>query len=74
VDDEVGNSGSVRFAVLGDGATLAETPTLTGSSPSVALDVDLTGVRQLDLMIGDAGDGNGLDHADWAEARLSCAG
>jgi beta-galactosidase GanA len=73
VDDEVGNSGSVRFSVLGDGATLAETPALTGSSPSAALDVDLTGIRQLDLMIGDAGDGNGLDHADWAEARLSCA-
>jgi beta-galactosidase GanA len=74
VDDEVGGSGSVRFSIVGDGATLVETPTLTGSSPSVPVDVDLTGIRQLDLIIGDAGDGNGTDHADWAEARLTCAG
>ncbi|HEV2779938.1 MAG TPA: beta-galactosidase [Actinophytocola sp.] len=73
VDDEVGNSGSVRFSVLGDGATLTETPTLTGSSPSIPLDVDITAIRQLDLIIADAADGNGLDHADWAEARLTCA-
>jgi hypothetical protein len=74
VDDEVGGAGSVRFSVVADGTTLAETPTLTGSSPSVPLDVGLDGVRQLDLIIDDAGDGNGSDHADWAEARLSCAG
>jgi beta-galactosidase len=40
----------------------------------VPLDVGLAGVRQLDLVIDDAGDGNGSDHADWAEARLTCAG
>jgi beta-galactosidase GanA len=74
VDDEVGAAGSVRFSVLGDGAPLASTSTLTGSSAPVALDVDLTGVGQLDLLVEDAGDGNGNDHADWAEARLVCAG
>jgi beta-galactosidase GanA len=74
VDDEVGAAGSVRFSVVGDGTVLATTPTLTGSSASVALDVDLTGIRQLDLLLDDSGDGNGSDHADWAEARLACAG
>jgi beta-galactosidase GanA len=73
VDDEVGSAGSVRFSVLGDGRTLAATPTLTGTSASVPLDVDLTGVGELDLVIDDAGDGNGTDHGDWAEARLTCA-
>jgi beta-galactosidase len=74
VDDEVGGSGSVRFSVLGDGAVLATSPTLTGNSASAALDVDVTGIGQLDLLVDDGGDGNGLDHADWAEARLSCGG
>jgi hypothetical protein len=76
VDDEVAAAGSVRFAVVADGTALGQTPTLTGNSPSVLLDVGLAGVRQLDLVIDDAGDGdgNGSDHADWAEARLTCAG
>jgi hypothetical protein len=25
------------------------------------------------LLIGDGGDGNGNDHADWAQAQLTCA-
>ncbi|HEU5156740.1 MAG TPA: beta-galactosidase [Streptosporangiaceae bacterium] len=73
VDDEVGSSGSVTFSVVGDGATLATTPTLTGSSTSAEIDVDVSGVQQLDLVIGDGGNGNGTDHGDWADARLSCA-
>jgi len=73
VDDEVGNAGSVRFSVVGDGRTLTVTPVLTGSSPSSTVDVDLTGVGQLDLIVDDGGDGNGTDHSDWADAMLHCA-
>jgi hypothetical protein len=50
------------------------TPVLTGNSPPAALDVDLTGVGQLDLIVDDDGDGNGSDHSDWADAMLRCAG
>jgi beta-galactosidase len=57
VDDETGSAGSVTFSVVADGATLAATPTLTGSSASAVVDVDLAGVQQLDLVIGDGGDG-----------------
>ena len=45
---------------------------LTGSSASVPLDVDITGAQLLDLVTGDGGDGNGLDHGDWADAKLVC--
>jgi hypothetical protein len=31
-------------------------------------------VRWLSLLTTDAGDGNGSDHADWADAVLTCAG
>jgi hypothetical protein len=73
VDDEVGGGGSVTFSVVADGRTLTTTPVLTGSSASVPIDVDVTGAQQLDLLIGDGGDGNGSDHGDWADARLVCA-
>jgi len=73
VDDEAGSSGSVTFSVVSDGAVLTTTPVLTGTSASVSLDVDISGTQLLDLVVGDGGDGNGLDHADWANAQLSCS-
>ena len=73
VDDEVGNSGSVTFAVIVDGTTLTTTAQLTGSGGAATIDVPVTGGQVLDLVVGDGGDGNGLDHADWAVPTLTCA-
>lgn len=73
VDDEVGNSGSVTFAVVVDGTTLTTTAQLTGSGGSASIDVPVTGGQLLDLVVADGGDGNGLDHADWAVPTLTCA-
>jgi beta-galactosidase len=72
VDDEVGTNGSVMFTVVGDGSTLANTGVLTGSDPGQAISADLTGVQWLDLVTGDGGNGNGSDHADWAQAAMTC--
>jgi NPCBM/NEW2 domain len=36
--------------------------------------VDVTGADRLDLLVGDGGDGDGNDHGDRADARLTCAG
>ncbi|MBW8796477.1 MAG: NPCBM/NEW2 domain-containing protein [Streptomyces sp.] len=72
VDDEVAPYGSVVFSLVGDGRTLATTPVLTGESAGAALDVDVTGVQELRLVVGDGGDGNAHDHADWGGARLAC--
>jgi len=72
VDDEVGGAGSITFSVVGDGRTLTTTPVLTGSAASVPIDVDVSGVQQLDLLIGDGGNGNSSDHGDWADAKLVC--
>jgi NPCBM/NEW2 domain-containing protein len=36
------------------------------------IDADVTGAQQLDLVVDDAGDGNGYDHSDWADATLVC--
>jgi hypothetical protein len=34
--------------------------------------VDVTGGENLTLPVTDAGDGVTSDHADWADARLTC--
>jgi len=73
VDDETGGGGSVRFHVLADGREVAATGSVTGSSAAVALTADLTAATWLDLVVDDGGDGNGNDHADWADAALHCA-
>ncbi|WSQ08834.1 NPCBM/NEW2 domain-containing protein [Streptomyces sp. NBC_01231] len=74
IDDEVAPYGSVTFTVTADGRTLTTTPVLTGTSQPLPLDLDVTGAQQLHLVIADGGDGNAHDHADWADARLTCAG
>jgi beta-galactosidase GanA len=73
VDDEVGNGGSVTFSVLADGVARYTSATVTGASAPLAVDVDVTGARSLRLVVGDGGDGVGRDHADWANARLTCS-
>jgi hypothetical protein len=74
MDDEKGNAGTVAFSVVLDGKTLVTTPTITGSSPAVNIDVPVTGGQVVDLVVGDAGDGNGNDHGDWANPVLTCSG
>ena len=72
LDDEVDPNGTATFTVLGDGKTLATTPVLDNNQAAYPLSVDVTGVQQLDLVVGDGGDGNGHDHGDWAGAKLQC--
>ena len=72
VDDETNGAGTVTFSVTADGRTLVTTPTLKGRSAAVPVDVDVTGAQVLDLVVGDAGDGNGNDHGDWVLPTLTC--
>jgi hypothetical protein len=72
VDDETAGKGSVTFTVLADGRQIAHTGTLTGTSAAQTITANITAARQIDLMVSDAGDGTGNDHADWADARLTC--
>ncbi|MEW2048768.1 beta-galactosidase [Streptomyces sp. NPDC005476] len=73
VDDEVGDSGSVSFQVVADGRSLTKTPVVRGSDGGTAVDVDVTDARWLDLLVDGDGDVS-ADHADWADARLTCGG
>ncbi|MGZ4168988.1 MAG: NPCBM/NEW2 domain-containing protein [Solirubrobacteraceae bacterium] len=51
----------------------ASTGVTRGGQPAQHLSADISGVSQLTLNVGDAGDGNGHDNADWGNAELMCA-
>jgi len=74
VDDAATAPGSVTFQVLGDGKVLWESGVMLAGAPAKEVSVNLLGFQRLTLRVGDAGDGNGMDHADWAEARIEGQG
>jgi hypothetical protein len=75
MDDEIdfqSRYGTVSFEVYGDDVKLFDSGIMSGSSPAQDVSVNLSGRQTLRLVIGNAGDGIGYDHADWAEARVTC--
>jgi hypothetical protein len=71
VDDEVtGPYGTVVFQVFADGVKIYDSGMMIQTSPTQSIDLNVDGVRQLDLVITDAGNGNASDHGDWAGALL----
>ncbi|WP_435222563.1 NPCBM/NEW2 domain-containing protein [Streptomyces sp. Tue6028] len=75
IDDAVRNvgpeGGTSTFQVIGDGRVLFDSGVLSRDDVRQA-DIDLTGVRVLDLVVGDAGDGGYNDRADWAGLNATC--
>ena len=70
VDDGAQAPGSVSFQVVGDGRILWQSGVMLRGAPAKEVNVNLKDVKKLVLHVGDAGDGTGMDHADWAEARI----
>jgi hypothetical protein len=72
VDDEAGGKASVVFKVEADGELLWVTDVKLAGDPATRVAVDLTGKRELKLVVTPASDSTSDDHADWADARLFC--
>lgn len=72
IDDEVASNGTVIFQVFADGTKLYDSGKMTGKSTTKTLKVDLTGRKELKLVVTNAGDNNNYDHADWANPVLNC--
>ncbi|HEX7655307.1 MAG TPA: alpha-galactosidase [Verrucomicrobiae bacterium] len=70
VNDSAGKQGSVEFVVTGDGQPLWSSGVMRGGEPAKPVKVDLTGIKILELLVTEGGDGAGSDHADWADARI----
>lgn len=71
LDDEVAG-GSIRFRVEADGREIFASPVMTQTSAARWVDLDVTGVRELALVVDDGGDGVARDHGNWAGAWLRC--
>ncbi|MFK0108878.1 NPCBM/NEW2 domain-containing protein [Streptomyces sp. NPDC091217] len=72
VDDEEAADGSVAFEVWADGTKVASTGVLTTDMPAQPLTADVSGAEVVRLVVTDGGNGITSDHADWADARITC--
>ncbi len=74
IDDEVGTAGTAEFIIYGDGKQLFKSPVMRGGQAPHSVDIDVRGVKKLDLVVTVAGDGFGHDHTDWADAKFDVIG
>lgn len=70
VNDSANAQGSVEFIVVGDNKELWRSGVMKVGQPAKSVDVNLTGMKVLTLRATDGGDGEGNDHADWADAQI----
>lgn len=71
VDDSAGSQGSVVFQVWLDGAKVFDSGLMRGGDLRKSVNVSVAGKNELRLVVGDGGDGNVSDRADWAGARIT---
>ena len=69
IDALVGRRGNVHVVISADGKTLLETD-VKGTDKPRLVDLDVTGRRQLQILVDFGGDLDIADHLDLAEARL----
>ncbi|MDG4863850.1 NPCBM/NEW2 domain-containing protein [Streptomyces sp. T-3] len=72
VDDEKSTNGSVAFEIWADGRRAASTGVLTTADAAQAISADVSGAQLVRLVVTDGGNGIDSDHADWADAQMSC--
>ncbi len=74
IDDEAGKGYSghatATFQIWADGKKVYDSGKLTGWGIPKKIKIDIKGVKKLELITTDAGDGKGSDHTDWADAKL----
>ncbi|MBC2864677.1 NPCBM/NEW2 domain-containing protein [Streptomyces mexicanus] len=73
IDDEINGYGGVSFSVVADGRTVWSSPTVSGRSDPVPVDVPLAGARHVHLVVTDTDGTKSGDHGDWADATFHCA-
>jgi hypothetical protein len=71
VNMQYGAGGRISYQVWADGAKLFDSGLMDGLSYTKAVNVDVTGKKELKLVVTDGGDGIAGDWAAWADARLT---
>lgn len=72
VDREMKHSqvSSVNFEIYADGKKVFDSGVMNSSTPRKHVLIPVVGVSELKLVAKDGGNGNGGDHADWADAKF----
>jgi len=68
VDDE--SSGTVAFQVVADGVTIFSSGKISKGMAAHHVSLNVSGVKQLTLLVTGGAGGNNANHGDWAGARL----
>lgn len=71
IDDSQSGRGRVDFVVEIDGEKAFDLER-TGTDPAGRLNLDIRGAETLTLRSEPGPEGNGNDHADWADLRINC--
>jgi alpha-galactosidase len=72
VDDETGTEGSVSLEVWGGGTMLASSGVVRGTDTAKRVTANVTGLQYVHLAALPTVDGSRYDHADWADATVTC--
>jgi alpha-galactosidase len=72
LDDEVGDNGSVTMEVWASGRQLATSGVVRGTDGAKRVTADVTGQQYVHLAVLPTLDGARYDHADWADATITC--
>ncbi len=70
IDTEAGTEATVTFQVFGDGRQYYASPKMGRFDFPQHIQVPIRGVKTLELVVTDAGDGISSDHADWLNPTL----
>lgn len=74
VDRQMYNTvGSVVFQVFVDGKKQFDSGLMNSRDPQKFVELNISGAKELKLVVTDGGNGNGSDHATWGDAKLHFA-
>lgn len=71
LDDESQQRGSVAFKIEADGREIWNSGPMRFGDAARAFKLDVRGVKTLDLIVTDGGDGADWDHADWVDLKIT---
>jgi alpha-galactosidase len=71
IDDDTGGKGAAVFEVIVDGFPKFSSAVLHGGDKPIAIDMDLTGAKKLELIVSEPGGDISFAHADWAGAQIT---
>jgi alpha-galactosidase len=75
IDDEVtGHDAAAEFEIYGDGKKLWSSGIMRLGDAAKPCSVQLSGVKKLELVVADGGNGNYYEHADWVDAKFETTG